>query len=326
MMKRFLSIVAALCGILTGSAGQINVESPILATNGVAIVEIVLCNEHTDLVAFQMDLTLPEGIALDKAGCHLSSRITDEGQTLTIGKLESGFYRLTSASLSLKPFSGTDGTLLFLNLTTEEGLADGKATISNIIFSTADSQRMTMDDVSFDITIYNTYKLSYLIDGEEYLTDSVIYNTPLTPIADPAKEGYTFNGWDEVPEIMPAHDVTVNGSFTVNKYKVRYYVGDQLIAEDEVEYGAEVVLRDYTPEDATRYTFIGWEGEKYETMPAHDIEYQANIADGINELMIGNLRGVQAIHDANGRNLSKIQSGVIVLLMRDGTRRKVVVK
>ena len=106
-----------------------------------------------------MDLTLPEDIALDKAGCHLSSRITDDDQALTIGKLESGVYRLTSASLSLKPFNGTDGTLLFLNLTTKEGRTDGKVTISNIIFSTADSQRMTMDDVSFDITIYNTYTI-----------------------------------------------------------------------------------------------------------------------------------------------------------------------
>ena len=65
MMKRFLSIVAALCGILMGSAGQINVESPILATNGVAIVEIVLCNEHTDLVAFQMDLRVSPLIRRD---------------------------------------------------------------------------------------------------------------------------------------------------------------------------------------------------------------------------------------------------------------------
>lgn len=326
MMKRLLSIVVALCGILTGSAGQINVGNPILATNGVAIVEIVLCNEHTNLVAFQMDLTLPDGIALDKAGCHLSSRITDDDQTLTIGKLESGVYRLTSTSLSLKPFSGTDGTLLFLNLTTKEGRADGKATISNIIFSTADSQRMTMDDVSVDITIYNTYKLSYLVDGEEYLTDSVIYNTPLTPVVNPEREGYTFNGWDEVPETMPAHDVTVNGTFTVNKYIIHYYVGEQLIAEDEVEYGAEVVLRDYTPEYATRYTFIGWDGEKYETMPAHDIEYHANIADGINGLTIGNLHGVHALYDASGRKLSKMQSGVNILLMSDGTKRKVVVK
>jgi len=59
---------------------------------------------------------------------------------------------------------------------------------------------------------------------------------------------------------------------------------------------------------------------------AHDIEYHANIADGINGLMIGNLSGVQAIYDANGRKLSKAQRGVNIFLMSDGTKRKVLVK
>ncbi len=31
---------------------------------------------------------------------------------------------------------------------------------------------------------------------------------------EPVKEGYTFSGWSEVPETMPAEDVTVTGSFT----------------------------------------------------------------------------------------------------------------
>jgi invasion protein IalB len=188
-------------------------------------------------------------------------------------------------------------------------------------------ETMPAKDVTVTGTfMVNSYTLLYMVDGEEYKRATVEYESELTAEVAPEKEGYTFSGWSEIPEKMPAHDLTVNGSFTVNKYIIRYYVGEQLIAEDEVEYGDEVVLRDYTPVDAARYTFIGWEGEKYETMPAHDIEYHANIADGINGLAIGNLRGVQAIYDANGRKLSKIQSGGNILLMRDGTKRKVVVK
>ena len=188
-------------------------------------------------------------------------------------------------------------------------------------------EKMPAHDLTISGTFtINQYTVKFIVDGEVVSEQTLDYGTSIVAPEVAEKEGYTFNGWNEVPEIMPAHDVTVNGSFTVNKYKVRYYVGEQLIAEDELEYGAEVVLRDYTPVDAARYTFIGWEGEKYETMPAHDIEYHANIADGINGLTIGNLRGVQAIYDANGRKLSKIQSGGNILLMRDGTKRKVVVK
>ncbi len=180
-----------------------------------------------------------------------------------------------------------------------------------------------------DVTItasytVNTYTLVYMVDGMEYQKTNVDYGTALTAEAEPTKEGYSFSGWSEVPETMPSHDVTITGAFTVNKYKIRYYVGEGLIAEDEVEYGAEVVLRNYTPEDADRYTFIGWEGENYETMPAHDIEYHANIADGIYNL--STLGGVEAIYDANGRKLRKLQRGVNVVVMSDGTKKKVVVK
>ena len=171
----------------------------------------------------------------------------------------------------------------------------------------------------------NSYTLLYMVDGKEYKKAIVDYGTSLTAETAPEKEGYTFSGWSEIPEAMPAHDVTVTGTFIVNKYKVRYYVGDQLIAEDEVEYGAEVVLREFTPDDASRYSFIGWDGETYATMPAHDIEYHANIVDGIVDLS-GMANNVEAIYDTNGRKRSKPQSGVNILLMRDGSKKKLLVK
>ena len=192
----------------------VDVEDQIIVAGQSEMMEIsVNTKPHTNLVGFQMDLTLPEGVTLDKTGCSLSSRITDEEQELTIGKLESGAYRLTSTSLSLTPISDNDGALLTLKLTAAKDCVDGNATISNVIFSTSDSQRVTMDDESFDITIYYTYKLSYLVDGEEYMADSVVYNTPLTPVAEPVKAGYTFLEWIGQPEVMPNHDVVVTGRF-----------------------------------------------------------------------------------------------------------------
>ena len=175
--------------------------------------EISLNNCLTDLVGFQMDLTLPEGIGIDKTGCTLSSRITDNKQELTIGKLESGAYRITSTSLSLTPISGYEGTLLTLKLTAEDGCIGGQATISNIIFSTAESGRINMSDKTFDITILKKYNLRYIVDGEEYSTEEVVETTPLTLADEPTKDGYTFGGWSEIPETMPNHDVEITGRF-----------------------------------------------------------------------------------------------------------------
>lgn len=185
-------------------------DQTILAGNAIT-TEIGVNNFETDLVAFQMDLNLPDGVDIDKTSCSLSSRITDESQKLIIGKLESGAYRITSTSLSLTPISGNDGTLISLKLTAEDGSIGGQATISNIIFSTAESEKIVMSDTTFDVSIL--YDLTYKVDNEEYKTTSVAYGTALTPEAEPTKEGYTFGGWSELPEAMPNHDVEIKGSF-----------------------------------------------------------------------------------------------------------------
>ena len=212
MIKRlFFTVAAALCGILTGFAGQISVNGPILAASGTATVEIVLSNERTDLVAFQMDLTLPEGVGIDKAGCSLYSRITDKAQELTIGKLESGAYRLISMSPSLKPISGQNGTLLILQLTTAEGCVGGEATISNILFSTSGSERVKMDDVSFSIN--TLYKVTFKY-GDEVLTTETVEFGSVIPLPESLNsERYTLVKWLDVPETMPARDITIQADF-----------------------------------------------------------------------------------------------------------------
>jgi hypothetical protein len=58
--------------------------------------------------------------------------------------------------------------------------------------------------------------LTYIIDGIDYKSYIVEEGTFIIPEPEPTKEGYTFSGWSEIPETMPAHDVTVTGSFTLD--------------------------------------------------------------------------------------------------------------
>ena len=58
------------------------------------------------------------------------------------------------------------------------------------------------------------YNLIYKVDGVDYKTYEVKYGTTITPEAAPIRDGYTFSGWSEIPATMPAHDVTVTGTFT----------------------------------------------------------------------------------------------------------------
>ncbi len=116
--------------------------------------------------------------------------------------------------------------------------------------------------------IVKKYKLIYMVDGVEYKTQEIEYGTKITPEVEPTKEGYTFSGWSDIPSTMPAKDVTVTGSFTVNKYKLIYMVDGVEYKTQEIEYGSEI-----TPESAPAkegYTFSGW-SDIPATMPAKDV-------------------------------------------------------
>ena len=114
----------------------------------------------------------------------------------------------------------------------------------------------------------NSYKLTYMI-GETVISESdVEYGAPLTAIKAPTKEGYTFDGWSGLPETMPAHDVTVTGSYTVNTYTLTFKIGDDVISETTVAYGSEIV--EPAAPEKEGHTFAGWE-EHPATMPANNL-------------------------------------------------------
>ena len=68
-------------------------------------------------------------------------------------------------------------------------------------------------EVTATFTI-NTYHITYMVDGVQYgdVAD-VVYGADITAPADPTKDGYTFTGWDNLPETMPADNLTINALF-----------------------------------------------------------------------------------------------------------------
>ena len=114
----------------------------------------------------------------------------------------------------------------------------------------------------------NTYAVNYVIDGEIYAADSVVYGGEIVLREEPQKEGYTFSGWSEVLETMPANDVTITGSFAINTYAITYMIDDEVFAIDSLNFGTEIVLRDEPTKEG--YTFSGW-SETPDSMPANDI-------------------------------------------------------
>ena len=138
-------------------ADNISAEDITLQKGETKTVNISLTNTESNLVSFQIDLTLPEGISINKAGCSLSNRISDPDQELAIGKQGNNVYRIASTSFALTPISGTSGTLLTLSLTASANSEGGTASLSNNRFFTSNSERVTISDASFNIGMAITF-------------------------------------------------------------------------------------------------------------------------------------------------------------------------
>ena len=59
----------------------------------------------------------------------------------------------------------------------------------------------------------NQYKLTYLIDGRIHKTYTLDYDSVITPEGDAEDDDYYY-GWEDIPDRMPDHDVTINAYIT----------------------------------------------------------------------------------------------------------------
>ena len=125
----------------------------------------------------------------------------------------------------------------------------------------------------------NSYTITYNINGEYYTEQTYEYGAAVTAPEYTVPEGHTFSGWN-VPETMPAENLVLNATLTVNSYTITYNVNGVFYTEQTYEYGAAVTAPEYTCE-YTYYHFSGWAVP--ETMPAHDASYDAVMTpyDGI---------------------------------------------
>ena len=122
----------------------------------------------------------------------------------------------------------------------------------------------------------NQYTITFDTNGgNEIAPITQDYGTKITAPADPTRKGYTFKGWDkEIPETMPAENITVKAQWEINQYTITFDTnGGSEIAPITQDYGTEITA----PDNPTRkgYTFKGWDKEIPETMPAENITVKA---------------------------------------------------
>ena len=122
----------------------------------------------------------------------------------------------------------------------------------------------------------NQYTITFDTNGgSEIAPITQDYGTEITAPDNPTRKGYTFKGWDkEIPETMPAENITVKAQWEINQYTITFDTnGGSEITPITQDYGTEITA----PDNPTRkgYTFKGWDKEIPETMPAENITVKA---------------------------------------------------
>ena len=115
------------------------------------------------------------------------------------------------------------------------------------------------------------YTITFMIGEEKYSEATIKYGAEIAlPV--PTKEGYTFQGWDDVPAVMPADNIVVYGSFKANDYIITYIIDGEVY--DTVAVPCDAVVEPIGAPEKDGYVFNHWEGMP-QTMPACDVEVVA---------------------------------------------------
>ena len=114
--------------------------------------------------------------------------------------------------------------------------------------------------------------VTYFIDNKAVFISNHNAGDRITPFMPHEKEGHTFGGWANLPDIMPDTNINVYGVYKANTYRVYLYIDGSFYKDYKVEYGAQ--MPEITPPPMPKgHTFSGWGGSMPRRMPAHDLRF-----------------------------------------------------
>ncbi|MBQ4324240.1 MAG: InlB B-repeat-containing protein [Clostridia bacterium] len=113
----------------------------------------------------------------------------------------------------------------------------------------------------------NRYRLVLEIEGITF-ERTVEFGAPLDFVLTPERDNHTFSGWQGLPATMPARDLHLTGTFSLDTYTLTYLLDGEELQREVLPVGAPITPPAMSPREG--YTFSGWRGLP-RTMPACDV-------------------------------------------------------
>ena len=215
-----MGLVLAYAGIAQ-AANTLKVRNVELAPGGSVTLNVELDNETTNLMGWQCDIVLPEGLSLElksngKPAATLGGRFSTTGHTISSSRLANGAYRFIATSMDGEAIPETTGTLFSVTLKADVSVTAGSTltgTVTNIEFNTQDNKKKTLGDISFSVTIPGG---GTIIQPNDQLT---VNDLDLAPSGSVTLNDYTSEG--STPIGTPSITCAATSASPIGQYPIR---------------------------------------------------------------------------------------------------------
>ena len=157
-------------------------------------------------------------------------------------------------------------------------------------------------------------------ETEAVLTKQVVISCDANADSAPGEYDITLSGAEAAN-----YDIKyVAGKLTVTEpdsFILTYMIDDKVYKKVTYKYREPIIPEPIPAGDYVTFEWI----DLPETMPAHDVVVHASYTTGIKEIILAKPQDVQ-FYSPNGKKLKKLQKGLNLVMMKDGTIKKIVVK
>lgn len=178
-------------------------------------VSIALDNE-SEIIMIEFEMQLPTGTSIakdedDEFMVELVSNRIVKSHTLEVADKGNGKYKFLLYSSNNSPLKGNSGDLIRFTISCDENVTEGtyQATVESILMADVNEKAISLNDFTFDITVFNAIPGDVNDDGKINGLDIVkivgyIMGSPTQPFNEAAadlNEDGVINGLDLVKEV-----------------------------------------------------------------------------------------------------------------------------
>lgn len=142
---------------------------------------------------------------------------------------------------------------------------------------TVTSNKVPDEDLTF-IAQWSINSYNYIVvknNGEKNDTIVYDYNAEIKLPSTPEKEGYTFLGWSDSTDVMPAKNVVTEAQWSINQYNVTFMMNEkEVLSSQDYDFGSTFEVP--SDPDSIGHKFLGWNPEIVSTVvPAESLVFVA---------------------------------------------------